>query len=324
MKTSTNSLRCFSFHQAPIYRCYGCCFNYHAECNILNYRVIAPAEIVRHNRFRCANCDLSKTTNRSIPIARRPKITAKLIPSICNRNHPTGNTKSRASNADSTSPLWNSGEMQEEEKEAIPYTNAPSSVSSSADMSASLPNADSDDSVIIIDDILHIDEKRVREFNTTKLIGKLTDRQCSVQTKPSPPGRNRASIDQALQRAFDSSSPTTSVESDAPVHTQCRTSCDKRPEQTEEFWSPYGPCADDIVPDASNWTVDQVHSYFNKCLPAAANVLREEKVDGLALLLLTRSDVLALPGISMGARLNMYTHCVRLQTRSNNVFMAFG
>lgn len=88
-------------------------------------------------------------------------------------------------------------------------------------------------------------------------------------------------------------------------------------------WSPYGACASDIVPDVTNWTIDNVHGYFNKCVPTVAEAMKHHEIDGAVLKLLQRRDVLSLPGVSMGASINAYLHVRRLQTRSNDIRNAF-
>lgn len=75
----------------------------------------------------------------------------------------------------------------------------------------------------------------------------------------------------------------------------------------------------DIVPDVTNWTVENVHCYFMQCIPTVAEVMRRQEIDGHALLLLKRRDVMSLTGITMGASLKAYEHVRQLQTRINDV-----
>lgn len=80
---------------------------------------------------------------------------------------------------------------------------------------------------------------------------------------------------------------------------------------------------DAVVPDASGWSVEEVYKYFRFYFSKQnAAVMRIEEIDGSALLLLQRQDVLGL-NVLLGVALLMYTHVVRLQTRSNDVRQCF-
>uniref|UniRef100_T1JP58 Histone acetyltransferase n=1 Tax=Strigamia maritima TaxID=126957 RepID=T1JP58_STRMM len=70
------------------------------------------------------------------------------------------------------------------------------------------------------------------------------------------------------------------------------------------------------VPDASEWSIDDVVSYFKKAgFPDQAGCFRDQEIDGKSLLLLKRSDVLTGLSMKLGPALKIYNHVKRLQVR---------
>lgn len=72
-------------------------------------------------------------------------------------------------------------------------------------------------------------------------------------------------------------------------------------------------------PDSRNWSSEDVYNYFKEYLDEeAANAFMEQDIDGYALKLMGRSDVLNL-GLKLGPSLKVLFHVRRLQLRSNNL-----
>lgn len=99
-------------------------------------------------------------------------------------------------------------------------------------------------------------------------------------------------------------------------------------------WTPFGNVSG-TVPDPSEWSAQDVFDYFCESFPVASRALLEQEVDGSALLLVKRRDILNLVGyqvefpdrqprkITLGTALKIYAHVVRLQTRSNDVRLSW-
>lgn len=76
------------------------------------------------------------------------------------------------------------------------------------------------------------------------------------------------------------------------------------------------------------WSATDVFDYFRAVLPTASHALLEQDINGRALLLITRQDIMNLvwyqvrlpdkAPITLGTALNIYDHVVRLQTRSKD------
>ncbi|CAH1395745.1 unnamed protein product [Nezara viridula] len=72
-------------------------------------------------------------------------------------------------------------------------------------------------------------------------------------------------------------------------------------------------------PDSRNWSSEDVYNYFKEYLDEeAANAFMEQDIDGYALKLMGRSDVLNL-GLKLGPSLKVLFHVRRLQLRSNRL-----
>lgn len=71
----------------------------------------------------------------------------------------------------------------------------------------------------------------------------------------------------------------------------------------------------DVIPDAKNWTVDDVEKFLTSVgFSEQAVIFKEQEIDGKSLLLMKRSDVLTGLTIKLGPALKIYNHIKRLQT----------
>ncbi|XP_026670619.1 zinc finger protein ubi-d4-like isoform X2 [Ceratina calcarata] len=75
---------------------------------------------------------------------------------------------------------------------------------------------------------------------------------------------------------------------------------------------------DPNIPDASDWTSDQVYQYFARLFPKEAEVFRQQDIDGHSLLLMKRSDVLSGLDLLLGPALKIYRHVLKLQVRRDD------
>ncbi|KAI4461363.1 polycomb group protein [Holotrichia oblita] len=75
---------------------------------------------------------------------------------------------------------------------------------------------------------------------------------------------------------------------------------------------------DPSIPDASNWTYDEVYNYFAQYFPEEAKVFKEQEIDGPSLLLMKRIDVLTSLKLKLGPALKIYRHVVKLQVRRDD------
>ncbi|XP_024936758.1 uncharacterized protein LOC107263589 isoform X2 [Cephus cinctus] len=75
---------------------------------------------------------------------------------------------------------------------------------------------------------------------------------------------------------------------------------------------------DPNIPDASDWTSDQVYQYFARLFPKEAEVFRQQDIDGHSLLLMKRSDVLTGLDLLLGPALKIYRHVLKLQVRRDD------
>lgn len=76
--------------------------------------------------------------------------------------------------------------------------------------------------------------------------------------------------------------------------------------------------ADDDIPDVKNWSVDQVHDYFQKQFPNEAYVFKDQEIDGRSLLLLKRSDVIKKLPLKLGPSLRIYSVILKIQSQIND------
>lgn len=80
----------------------------------------------------------------------------------------------------------------------------------------------------------------------------------------------------------------------------------------------------DSVPDVRKWDVDEVYTYFmGKTTPEYAQLLKHNQIDGDALLLIKREDVLNRFDLKLGPALRLYSHIVSLQYKNNNPILAW-
>ncbi|KAF7995161.1 hypothetical protein HCN44_004633 [Aphidius gifuensis] len=76
---------------------------------------------------------------------------------------------------------------------------------------------------------------------------------------------------------------------------------------------------DPNIPDASDWTSEQVYQYFARLFgPKEAEVFRVQDIDGHSLLLMKRSDVLIGMDLLLGPALKIYRHVLKLQMRRDD------
>ncbi|XP_018405418.1 PREDICTED: chromodomain-helicase-DNA-binding protein Mi-2 homolog [Cyphomyrmex costatus] len=87
-------------------------------------------------------------------------------------------------------------------------------------------------------------------------------------------------------------------------------------DQIEED-GPKGPI-DLNIPDARNWTSEQVYQYFARLFPKDAEVFRQQDIDGHALLMMSRKDVVSGLNLLLGPALKIYRHVLKLQFRRDD------
>ncbi|GLH08220.1 Supporter of activation of yellow protein [Gryllus bimaculatus] len=76
---------------------------------------------------------------------------------------------------------------------------------------------------------------------------------------------------------------------------------------------------DECIPDASEWTVDEVSRYLaNQGYPEEAAIFKLNEIDGASLLLMKRSDVLLGLQLKLGPALKLYGQVKRLQIRQSD------
>ncbi|EDV45665.1 uncharacterized protein LOC6551236 [Drosophila erecta] len=73
----------------------------------------------------------------------------------------------------------------------------------------------------------------------------------------------------------------------------------------------------------STWSVEQVVHFVAKHYPKEANVFRYQDIDGASLLLLTRQDVMNGFGLKLGPALRVFELVMSLQSRSDDVRLAW-
>ncbi|XP_068708295.1 probable G-protein coupled receptor 19 [Montipora foliosa] len=75
-----------------------------------------------------------------------------------------------------------------------------------------------------------------------------------------------------------------------------------------------------ILPDTSLWTVTEVVSFFSSLgFPEEAKSFQNQEIDGKALLLMSRNDVLTGMSIKLGPALKIYVHVARLQSQNGTI-----
>lgn len=76
---------------------------------------------------------------------------------------------------------------------------------------------------------------------------------------------------------------------------------------------------DPSIPDAADWTSNDVYDYFVQYFPEhEAKVFKEQEIDGCSLLLLKRMDVLKSLRLKLGTALKIYRHVLKLQFRRDD------
>lgn len=82
------------------------------------------------------------------------------------------------------------------------------------------------------------------------------------------------------------------------------------------------------IPDVRKWSFQQVFEYFNKALGFKAQdavVFKDEEIDGEALLIMKRSDIVntKFQQLKLGVALKMWTHIIQFQTGSSDPTQAW-
>lgn len=77
------------------------------------------------------------------------------------------------------------------------------------------------------------------------------------------------------------------------------------------------------VPDVKKWDCDEVYTYFRAKAPEYAQLLKDNQIDGDALLLIKRDDVVNRFSLKLGQALRLYTQIVQLQYKNNNPILAW-
>lgn len=73
---------------------------------------------------------------------------------------------------------------------------------------------------------------------------------------------------------------------------------------------------EDNIPDASQWTTNELYEYFRKIFPHHAHVFADEEIDGYALYLLQREDVVG--RFKLGPSVRIYEHIKMMQNKRGN------
>lgn len=81
---------------------------------------------------------------------------------------------------------------------------------------------------------------------------------------------------------------------------------------------------DESIPDVRKWDCDEVYIYFmGKTTSEYAKLFKDNQIDGDALLLIKREDVLNRFNLKLGPALRLYSHIVQLQYKNNNPILAW-
>lgn len=116
------------------------------------------------------------------------------------------------------------------------------------------------------------------------------------------------------------------TDTDAPA---CSTTDEIKPEHADErmdieYDQKTVITPHESIPDVRKWDIDEVYTYFlGKDTPEFAQILKEHQIDGDALLLIKREDVLDRFNLKLGAALRLYAHIVSLQYKNNNPILAW-
>lgn len=78
------------------------------------------------------------------------------------------------------------------------------------------------------------------------------------------------------------------------------------------------------IPDVKDWDIDEVYTYFlGKTTPEFAQIFKEHQIDGDALLLIKREDVLQRFNLKLGAALRLHAQIVALQYKNDNPILVW-
>lgn len=73
----------------------------------------------------------------------------------------------------------------------------------------------------------------------------------------------------------------------------------------------------------NTWSIDEVVSYIEKFYPNEAEFFRDQEIDGAALMVLSRQDVIDRFGLKLGPALRLYELVLSLQTSMDDVTIAW-
>ncbi|XP_060664164.1 LOW QUALITY PROTEIN: uncharacterized protein LOC132796858 [Drosophila nasuta] len=76
-------------------------------------------------------------------------------------------------------------------------------------------------------------------------------------------------------------------------------------------------------PIVQSWNVDQVVSYVEKYYPQESNIFKSQEIDGAALMVLTRQDIIDRFGLKLGPSLRIYQLVLSLQTSLDDVTLGW-
>ncbi|XP_062137966.1 myosin-G heavy chain [Drosophila sulfurigaster albostrigata] len=76
-------------------------------------------------------------------------------------------------------------------------------------------------------------------------------------------------------------------------------------------------------PIVQSWNVDQVVSYVEKFYPQESNIFKSQEIDGAALMVLTRQDIIDRFGLKLGPSLRIYQLVLSLQTSLDDVTLGW-
>ncbi|KAK3930653.1 Sterile alpha motif domain-containing protein 13 [Frankliniella fusca] len=75
---------------------------------------------------------------------------------------------------------------------------------------------------------------------------------------------------------------------------------------------------DETIPDASDWSTEDVYEFFSTKYPDYASVFKDQDIDGRSLLLMTRADVVNGLNLKLGPALKIYGQVKKLQLRRSS------
>lgn len=184
------------------------------------------------------------------------------------------------------------------------------------------------------DTIRHIDQlTKVAQMMRLPTIANENPIKLDTETKPDikDVSSSQSSSENLSNADPDATTVRLKLETLSPVAVDSLADSSHKP--SVDGFSPFGQISD-TVPHAADWSVQQVFEYFCDFFPSASRILLDMEIDGTALLLFKRSDMLKLvkrqtdaahtqEALDLGTALKMYAHMLRLQTRNNDVRLSW-